>query len=249
MPSPIALDAATKALPAQPKAAFLPLHQQFPEHRPHRVQGKRAALWCSICQALTLFLVDIAWAITGAVTAQDIARQYVDADSGAWYNKIWVMALLFGAVELLLSQVRNLEEAWWVSAVGTVCSLIYSAIAFVLAATLAHARGGSVAGIAAAPVDKALSVLGALGVLAFGFSGGQVLLEIEHTLRQPPSPTGQMQRVANIAMTAAFLFYCAVAFTGYAAFGNGGLCRLKHFYISILVMLYEWYRIAKHLSY
>lgn len=193
-------------------------------HAVNSILGKRHALACSIFQLLTLFLVDIAWSITGATSAKAIATDLC-SDPNNCFNSIWVMGLLFGAVELVLSQVRNLEEAWWVSATGVAMSFIYSIIAFVCAAVQAASTGGqgTVGGIAAGSTDKAMGVLNALGIIAFGFSGGQVLLEIQDTLRQPPSPVAQMKKANVWAISGAALFYISVALTGYAAYGNGTL--------------------------
>jgi len=82
-----------------------------------------------------------AYTITGAAASQQIAQfacslsdvdqasaQCFSADTGG----LWKLTLMFGAAELLLSQVRNLEEAWWMSGVGAACSLIYAVVALCL---------------------------------------------------------------------------------------------------------------------
>ena len=48
-----------------------------------------------------------------------------------------------------------------------------------------------------------------------------ILLEIQDTLRQPPSAQSQMKRTVNVAITGSFCFYIGVAVLGYAANGNG----------------------------
>ena len=51
-----------------------------------------------------------------------------------------------------------------------------------------------------------------------------ILLEIQDTLRQPPSTVKTMKRAVNIAVTGAFVFYFTVAVAGYVSLGNGGQC-------------------------
>jgi len=209
-------------------------HDRY-HHCVSHILGTRQAFLCSLFQITTLILADIALTITGATTAQDLALRAAGVDSGtAWYTKVWVMVLFFGAVELFLSQVRNLEEAWWVSAIGSMCTIICVVIVLIISGiNINGGAKGSVHGIQALPsttdpgVDvpistakKAFGVLNALGMIAFGYSGSQVLLEIQHTLGQPPQPVASMKKVCNIAITMAVILYLAVGCLGYAAFGN-----------------------------
>lgn len=80
-------------------------------------------------------LVDVAYTITSGATASQLAQTSCQlAGTTSCFDHKWVMTLLFGAVEMVLSQVRNLEEAWWVSALGVVCSIVYSIVALGLSA-------------------------------------------------------------------------------------------------------------------
>jgi hypothetical protein len=54
-----------------------------------------------------------------------------------------------------------------------------------------------------------------------------ILLEIQDTLRQPPSTVKTMKKAVNIAVTGAFVFYFTVAVAGYVSLGNGGWCGLQ----------------------
>ena len=49
--------------------------------------------------------------------------------AGSCFNQHWVMALIFGGAQLLLSQVPNLEEAKWSSLIAAIASVGYSTIA------------------------------------------------------------------------------------------------------------------------
>ena len=149
----------------------------------------------------------------------------------------WKMALVFGGVEVFLSQVKNLEEAWWVSLIGSLGSVTYVFIVIVIALANSGNAQGDVAGITTATVcyqttgtgieavqistaDKVFGVLNALGSIAFAFNFSLILLEIQDTLKQPPSAIRQMKKTCNIAISLSFFCYFMVAVTGYAAEGN-----------------------------
>eukprot|EP00887_Chlorella_sp_A99_P001284 scaffold14.g1284.t1 len=118
------------------------------------------------------------------------------------------------------AQLPSLESVWWVSGLGTLSSLMYSGITLILGLVYAGNRGGTVAGIVASPATKAWGCLNAIGNIAFAFSFAQILLEIEDTLRQPPSAMVQMKKAIVISESTAFVLYFAVAVTSYAALGN-----------------------------
>ena len=107
--------------------------------------GRRSAIFASVFQLLNIFLTMIAYTITGAnsiVSIAQIACSYEGKTTEELQTDpsclnpgtggIWKMTLAFGGAELLLSQVRNLEEAWWVSVLGTFGSLIYGFVALIL---------------------------------------------------------------------------------------------------------------------
>eukprot|EP00887_Chlorella_sp_A99_P008277 scaffold12.g8277.t1 len=150
---------------------------------------------------------------------------------GDCWSTTWKLTLLFGAAECVLSQctlpagvdvvwstraargwraaalqVKNLEEAWWVSSIGVATSLTYSTIALVLGCVYSGAH--------------AFGILNALGGIAFAYSFSLILLEIQDTLRQPPSTAKTMKKAVNIGISASFVFYFTVAVVGYCALGN-----------------------------
>ena len=181
-------------------------------------------------QLLNIVLTTLAYTITGAQSLIQIAQlccSYAGEDlaSPQCFSSatggVWKMTLIFGAVELALSQVRNLEEAWWVSAIGTAGSLIYSLVALII--SLAHAGNklGTVGGRpGSSAADKTFNILNSLGSIAFAYNFSLILLEIQDTMKQPPSAVGQMKKACNIAVTGSFFFYIIVAIAGYLAVGN-----------------------------
>jgi hypothetical protein len=78
-----------------------------------------------------------------------------------------------------MSQLPNLEAAWWASAIGAIMSLGYSTIAIALGASEAHKGLGSLAGKPAAPSDKMFGCFNALGNFGFAYSCAIVLMEVQ----------------------------------------------------------------------
>jgi hypothetical protein len=82
-------------------------------------------------------------------------------------------------VQIIMSQLPNLEAAWWASAIGAIMSFGYSAIAIALGAREAHNGLGSLTGKPAAPTDKLFGCFNALGNFGFAYSCAIVLMEVQ----------------------------------------------------------------------
>ncbi|PRW60633.1 Amino acid permease 2 [Chlorella sorokiniana] len=185
-------------------------------HAVRHLLGRVGSIWASIFQITNLVLLCLAYTITGADAMRSTALL---VNSG--FNRQWQMAVVFGGIELVLSQLPNLEEVWWVSALGTATSLLYCTIALVLGCIYADANQGSVAGIGGlSPANKAFGVLNAMGSVGFAYGFSPVLLEIQDTLKQPPAAAKTMRGAINIGVTVAFCFYLSVSVTGYSALGD-----------------------------
>ena len=66
----------------------------------------------------------------------------------------WQHTLIFGGVQLLMSQLPNLESAWWASAIGAMMSVGYATLATALGASQAHNKLGTIVGRPAPPMQK-----------------------------------------------------------------------------------------------
>lgn len=55
----------------------------------------------------------------------------------------WAMTVIFGGVQIVSSQVPNLESAWWVSFIGVLTSLFYASVALVLGMIHGEAPGAA----------------------------------------------------------------------------------------------------------
>ncbi|KAL4541213.1 hypothetical protein Ndes2437B_g05594 [Nannochloris sp. 'desiccata'] len=205
-------------------------------HAVRHLLGKKSSIAVSVFQLLNIFLTCIAYTITGAGAAQAIAQMSCsnpnpdDCTLSKSNGGLWILTLSFGAVELILSQVKNLEDAWWVSTIGTVGSLLYAFIALII--SLVHVSNGlgSAGGIpvgytiyggtVVTTADKVFGVLNALGSIGFAYNFALILLEIQDTLRQPPKSSITMKKSCNMAITTSFVLYITVACAGYAAEGD-----------------------------
>lgn len=173
-------------------------------------------------QYFNLFLTAIAYNITGATSMQNVALTYCNADGTGCYTKYWTFCIIFGGVQLVLSQLPNLDSLWWVSALGMIASFCYSFIALGLAISHGDVGGGDLAG---APYDsssdKMFAVFNAIGAIVFAYSFSFILVEIADTMKGTgKGPVSKIKRSVNWAMVIITGFYIAVSVSGYAAFGN-----------------------------
>ena len=137
-------------------------------------------------------------------------------------DRYYIMALLFGAIQLPFSMVPSLESLEWASVVGTVASAIYSTAAFGLSASKFGARPmlGSAWG---SPDADAWARLSAVGTILFSLAFAYILVEITDTLHGDGTPRGPirpMKRACNWAIGLSVAVYYAVAVAGYSVFGD-----------------------------
>eukprot|EP00887_Chlorella_sp_A99_P005447 scaffold1.g5447.t1 len=219
--------------------------------------GPKWRLVCGVIQNTYLFMTAVAYTITAAVSMQAIANlacgnspesnSNSQQDTDRCFNESWAMTLIFGGVQLFLSQTPSLEEARITSLLAAAASVGYSLIALILScakaapipasAVTTNARNGtmpstSVGGIpGTSDADKArrrardtgaraFNVLNAIGNIAFAFGFSGILLEIEDTIGEPPKAQMTMNAAINIGLGITVFFYLLVAIMGYLALGT-----------------------------
>ncbi|KAL3846139.1 hypothetical protein ACJIZ3_003542 [Penstemon smallii] len=128
--------------------------------------------------------------------------------------------IAFGVVEIIFSQIPYFDQIWWVSIVSAVMSFTYSTIVLGLGISKV---AGSLTGVSIGTVTKTQKIwrtFQALGAIAFAYSFTLILIEIQDTLKSPPSESKTMKRAAfiNVAVTTIFYMFCGCF--GYAAFGD-----------------------------
>lgn len=129
----------------------------------------------------------------------------------------WI--ILFGGIQLLLSQVKDFHSLWWVSLLGAAMSVMYSMIAFVASAVKGHS-GVSFDKRSGSAVDRTFGTFNSFGTIMFAFGGQIVMPEIQATLAVPPPAVESMMKGIYFAYVIVTLAYFPVATAGYAAYGN-----------------------------
>ncbi|KAL0552014.1 hypothetical protein IC582_011107 [Cucumis melo] len=146
----------------------------------------------------------------------------------------------FGIVEIIFSQIKDFDQLWWLSIVASVMSFTYSTIGLGLGVAQITANGkigGSLTGISIRTVTQTQKVwrsFQALGDIAFAYSYSIILIEIQDTLKSPPSEAKTMKKATLVSLSVTTLFYMLCGAAGYAAFGDmasGNLLTGFGFYI------------------
>uniref|UniRef100_A0A7C9EHW8 Amino acid transporter transmembrane domain-containing protein n=1 Tax=Opuntia streptacantha TaxID=393608 RepID=A0A7C9EHW8_OPUST len=208
-----------------------------PEHGPHRNLsyldavrmnlGEKRAWLCGFFVHINLYGIGIAYTITSAISMRAIqeANCYHEKGHDAACNFAYThYMLIFGIIQIFMSQIPNMHETKWVSAVAAVMSVTYSFITLGLG--VAHVVGngvvkGSIGGAPASTVmEKVWLVAQALGDIAFAYPYSLILIEIQDTLKSPPSESLTMRRASTISLAVTTSFYLLCGGFGYAAFGN-----------------------------
>ncbi|KAK1265880.1 Amino acid permease 1 [Acorus gramineus] len=193
--------------------------------------GARDVLVCGIAQYAMLWGTMVGYTITTATSMMQVMRTNCfhskghDAQCSASGN---LYMIIFGLVEILLSQFPNLEKITLISVVAAVMSFSYSLIGLYLCifefASHHHIRGtllGVKAGVDTVSTStKVWHSFQALGNIAFAYTYAMLLIEIQDTLKSPPPENKTMKRATLYGIGATTLFYVSLGCLGFAAFGN-----------------------------
>ncbi|KAG2560836.1 hypothetical protein PVAP13_8KG088400 [Panicum virgatum] len=136
--------------------------------------------------------------------------------------------ILFGAVEVVFSQIPDFDQIWWLSIVAAVMSFTYSGIGLALGVMQTVANGGfkgSLTGVAigdgVTSTQKVWRSLQAFGNIAFAYSYSIILIEIQDTIKAPPpSEAAVMKKATMVSVATTTVFYMLCGCMGYAAFGD-----------------------------
>ncbi|KAM0971501.1 hypothetical protein ACFX13_019697 [Malus domestica] len=184
---------------------------------------------CGFVQQLNLFGITIGYTVAASISMMAIKRSNCFHNSGGKdpchinYNPYMIA---FGTSEIILSQIPNFDKLSWLSVVAAVMSFTYSGIGLALGiAKVAENEkiNGSRTGISlgiVTPAQKMWRAFQALGNIAFAYSYSIILIEIQDTVKSPPSETKTMKKATRLSLTVTSIFYILCGCMGYAAFGD-----------------------------
>ncbi|KAL1557874.1 amino acid permease 6-like [Salvia divinorum] len=169
--------------------------------------------FCAIFQYSYLFGVTIGYTITTAISLVAMKKAICFHKHGhdhdyALSNNPFI--ILFGLIEIVLSQVPNFHKLAFLSYIAAIMSFGYASIG--------------------KPVDKDYSgeekmwsCFAAIGNIAFAYAFAVVLIEIQDTIRSGPPESKVMKRASTAGILISAIFYLLCGMLGYAAFGNDAL--------------------------
>ncbi|XP_037494483.1 probable amino acid permease 7 [Jatropha curcas] len=200
--------------------------------------GKTQTWFCGLLQYLSMYGTCVAYVITTSTTTfKPIIRvlvivtryatfsysiYFVESSACAYGDNFFM--LVFGLVQIIVSQIPDIHSIEWLSVVAAIMSFAYSSIGFGLgfAKVLENGRiKGSITGVPTANVaDKLWLAFLALGDIAFAYPYSLILLEIQDTLKSPPAENKTMKKGSMVAIFITTFFYLCCGCFGYAAFGD-----------------------------
>ncbi|CAI0604011.1 unnamed protein product [Linum tenue] len=125
--------------------------------------------------------------------------------SGACSTNASPYIIAFGVAQLILSQIKNFGQLWWLSSVAAAMSFTYSFIGLGLEIAKFASTGrikGTITGVSigptVTPVQKVWRVFQALGNIAFAYSYNMILIEIQVSLPFLPKFSNQFVRPTQV---------------------------------------------------
>lgn len=184
--------------------------------------GPRAGKWALVpFQTAVLVGIAITYTVVGAEDLDAIVKDYSPA--GAPAVPSWACFVIFGGLQVLLSQLPDFSSLGVVSLLGALMSVGYCAIATGLAAAyrpeVAPDYSNPLPDNSAMSVtNRIIDIFAAISTILFAYGGHNIALEIQATLPSPPT-IKRMMRGVNLAFVVTGALYFAVAISGYAAMG------------------------------
>ncbi|KAF8103586.1 hypothetical protein N665_0188s0513 [Sinapis alba] len=184
---------------------------------------------CGIVQYLNLFGVAIGYTIASAISMMAIKRSNCFHKSGGkdpCHMNSNPYMIAFGLVQIIFSQIPDFDQLWWLSILAAVMSFTYSSAGLALGIAQVVANGkvkGSLTGISIGAVTETQKMwrsFQALGDIAFAYSYSIILIEIQDTVKSPPSEEKTMKKATLVSVGVTTMFYMLCGCMGYAAFGD-----------------------------
>ncbi|KAK2445088.1 amino acid permease [Trifolium repens] len=183
---------------------------------------------CGIVQYLYLYGSAIGYTIAGPISMVEIQKSICHHKSGGkdpCQTSANIHMISFGVIEIFFSQISEFHNTWFLSVIAAVMSFAYSIIGVFLAISLVAKNGtfkGTITGGSSgteSTINKVWGIFQALGDIAFAYSYSQILIEIQDTIKNPPSEVKTMKNATKVSVVVTTTFYLLCGCMGYAAFG------------------------------
>ncbi|XVF44947.1 hypothetical protein PTKIN_Ptkin02bG0164000 [Pterospermum kingtungense] len=182
--------------------------------------------FCGMAQYVNLVGISIGYSITSAISMAAIKRSgcfHKNGHGASCHVKNNMFMIIFGIIEIILSQIPNFHQLSGLSVVAAVMSFAYSTIGLGLSlakiAEGTHPRTsltGTIVGVDVTSAQKIWSCFEALGNIAFSYAFSTVL----DTIRSSPPENEAMKKATSVGVSVTTIFYMSCGVLGYAAFGN-----------------------------
>lgn len=189
--------------------------------------GEKQQWICTVFATESLYGCGIAYTITAAASVRAILKSNCYHREGHDAPCVYgdsVYMLLFGLVQIVMSQIPDFHNMAWLSVVAAVMSFSYSSIGLGLGLAKVIENGtikGTITGVSASSIlDKLLLAFEALGDIAFAYPYSIIVFEIQDTLKSPPPENQTMKKASMYAIVITTAFYLCCGCFGYAAFGD-----------------------------
>ncbi|XP_071727694.1 probable amino acid permease 7 [Rutidosis leptorrhynchoides] len=191
------------------------------------ILGHISGVVCAFFIYLNIFKLGVVYTITSASSIRAIKQSNCYHEQGreaACEYRVESYMLLFGIINIIASQIPNFYSTQWLSIMATVMSFAYSLIGSGLGLVQTIGNGkikGSIGGVATdKPIQKVWLVAQAIGDIAFAYPFPLIFLEVQNTLKSPPTTKVTMLKASRISVFTTTVFYLLCGGFGYAAFGN-----------------------------
>ncbi|KAJ6297669.1 hypothetical protein OIU76_018890 [Salix suchowensis] len=151
--------------------------------------GKTQTWFCGLLQYLSLYGTGVACVITTSTSMRAIQRSncyHREGHKASCEYGDTIYMLLFGAVQIVMSQIPDFHNMQWLSVIAAIMSFTYSFIGFGLGVAKVIENGsikGSITGVSASSTaNKLWLAFQALGDIAFAYPYSIILLEIQVSL-------------------------------------------------------------------
>ncbi|PWZ28351.1 Amino acid permease 4 [Zea mays] len=162
---------------------------------------------CGAIQLSNLFGIGIGVSIAASVSMQAIRRAgcfHYRGHEDPCHASTSPYIAVFGVMQIVFSQIPDLDKVWWLSTVAAIMSFSYSTIGILLGVVQIVEHGG--------PRGSLAGVIGA---------GARVTMMQKDTIKSPPpSEAKVMKKATAVSVAVTTVIYLLCGCVGYAAFGG-----------------------------